>query len=133
MLGEEIKHLVRLAYPDASVDMLDILAKDQFIDTLPDEDIRLRLRQNKPGTLQQALEEALELESIYLANNQRSKNVREVQLESPTPTALVNKTDLEKGTFDMLRCILDAVQWGSNKPRGESPNYSGGRPRPSGK
>ena len=69
-LAEEMKHLARLAYPDAAVDMLDILTKDQFIDELPDEDLRLRLRQNKPGTLQQAVEEALELESIYLANKQ---------------------------------------------------------------
>ena len=70
--------------------MVEVVAKDQFIDALPEE-FRLRLRQNKPETLQQALEQALELESIYQANKQRSKVVREVQLES-TSVAQVNKT-----------------------------------------
>lgn len=48
---------------------------------------------SKPETLQQALEQALEVESIYQANKQRSKVVREIQLEA-TPTAQVNKTHL---------------------------------------
>ena len=55
-LAEEVEHWVRLVYPDAAAQMVEILAKDQFIDALPDEDFRIRLRQGKPATLQQALE-----------------------------------------------------------------------------
>ena len=77
-LAEDVERLTRLAYPDASVEMIEILSKDQFIDALTDEDSRLRLRQNKPETLRHALEQALELESIHLANKQRTKMVREV-------------------------------------------------------
>ena len=82
--------------------MVEILAKDQFIDALPDEDFRLRLRQGKPGTLQQALEQALELESLYQANMQRSKIVRKIQPES-TPAPQVNKTQLEEGALETLQ------------------------------
>ena len=31
--------------------MVEVLAKDQFVDALLDENMRLRIRQNKPATL----------------------------------------------------------------------------------
>ena len=37
-LMEDIERLVMLAYPDAAPEMLELLAKDQFIDSLSDED-----------------------------------------------------------------------------------------------
>jgi hypothetical protein len=58
------------------------LSKDQFVDALIDENLRLRLRQNKPRTLNLALEQALELESIQLAYKQHTKVVREVRFDS---------------------------------------------------
>ena len=56
------------------------IARDQFIDSLPEEDMRLRIRQIWPANLWQALEAALELES-YIAASRRSRPVREVLLE----------------------------------------------------
>ena len=132
-LAEEVEHLARLAYPDAAAEMVEVLAKDQFIDALPDEEFRLRLRQSKPESLQQALKQALELESIYQANKQRSKVVREIQLES-TPVAQVNKTNLEEGALETLQCILDAVQQCTNKSKrptnqkARGPRTTGRRP-----
>lgn len=118
-LAEEVEHLTRLAYPEAAVEMVEVLAKDQFIDALPDEDFRLRIRQSKPETLQQALEQALELESIYQANKQRSKFVREVQLESAS-TPQINRAGLEEGALETLQCILEAVQQCTNRPGGKT-------------
>jgi len=43
--------------------MLELLGKDQFVDTLTDEDMGLRIRQNHPETLHGALEAALQFES----------------------------------------------------------------------
>ncbi len=83
-LAEDIERLVRLAYPEAGLGMQEVLAKDQFVDSLVDEDMRLRIRQNRPASLRQALEAALELESYQLASKQRSKAVRETRLESNT-------------------------------------------------
>ena len=105
-LAEDIERLTRLAYPDAPAEMIEVLSKDQFIDALTDEDSRLCLRQNKPGTLSLALEQALELESIQLANKQRTKMVREVQLESPP----VNRAEFDGEALQKLQSILDAVQ-----------------------
>ena len=43
-LMEDIEQLARLAYPDAAPAMLKLLAKDYFIDSLTDEDMKLRIR-----------------------------------------------------------------------------------------
>ena len=69
-LAEDIERLVRLAYPNAAESMVEVLAKDQFVDALPEEDMRLRIRQNHPVTLRAALETALELESYQLVSRE---------------------------------------------------------------
>ena len=77
-LAEDVERLTRLAYPEAAETMIVVLAKDQFIDALPDEDMRLRIRQSRPPTLRQALETALELESYSMASK-RARPVRYCQ------------------------------------------------------
>ena len=57
-----------------------VLARDQFIDALPDEDMCLRIRQSSRPPLQQALETALELES-YSMVSKRARPVRKVHRE----------------------------------------------------
>ena len=94
-LMEDIERLARLAYPDAAPGMLELLSKDQFIDSLTDEDMKLKIRQNRPETLQQALEAALELESYQLASRQRARTVRAAQLDcerDTTPTRLQRRS-----------------------------------------
>jgi len=81
-LAEDVERLVRLAYPEATEAMVEVLAKDQFVDALPEEDMRLRIRQNKPVMLRDALRLALELESYQLASRQRPKLVREISVVS---------------------------------------------------
>ena len=46
-LMEDIERLVRLA--DAAPAILELLAKDQFIDSLTDEDTKMRIWQNHPS------------------------------------------------------------------------------------
>ena len=123
-LAEDVERLTRLAYPEASAEMIEVLSKDHFIDALIDEDSRLRLRQNKPETLRHALEQSLELESIQLANKQRSKVVREVQLESHHAPP-VNRAGFDEGALQTLQSILDAIQRTSaSKSQEERPTYS---------
>ena len=50
-LAEDVNRLARLAYPDATTAMLQVLARNQFINSLPDEEIRLRVRQNHHSSL----------------------------------------------------------------------------------
>ncbi len=126
-LAEDIERLSRLAYPDAAQGMVDVLAKDQFIDAIADEDIRLRVRQNKPASLREALEHALELESYHLANRQRVRATRGTLLEQDDSPS-VNKVGLDRNS-DVLeqlqKCVVDAVQQCTNYGRNNQPNYSG--------
>ena len=57
-LAESVETLTRAAYPDASSDLQDII--ENFIDALLDEDIRLKVRQARPQSLQAALESTME-------------------------------------------------------------------------
>jgi len=84
-LAEDIEHLVCLAYPETADSMVEVLAKDQFVDALPEEDMRLCIWQNKPATLRDALAMALELESYQLASKRKARFVREAQLEEGQP------------------------------------------------
>ncbi len=84
-LVEDVERLVRLAYPDAAPTILEVLAKDHFVDALTDDDMKLRIRQSRPGSLQQALETALELESYQLVSRGRSRPVRTTQLDGEKP------------------------------------------------
>ena len=106
-LAEDVERLVRLAYPGATEAMVEVLAKDQFVDALPDEDTRLRIRQNKPATLRDALGTALELESYRLASKQKAWFVRGAQLEDVYP---VQRQMSEPGTSDVLQQLVEALR-----------------------
>ena len=60
-LLEDTERLVRLAYPGATSQMLELLAKDQFIDSLTDPDMKLKVRQSRPESIQETISAALEL------------------------------------------------------------------------
>ena len=120
-LAEDVEHLVRLAYPEAAESMVEVLAKDQFVDALPDEDMRLHIRQNKPATLRDALGTALELESYQLASKQKARFVREAQLEEkhPVQCRMTNQGAKEQ-TGDVLQQLVDALRQvtkGPSRPR----------------
>ena len=80
-LAENIERLTRLAYSNAAVEMIKVLAKDQFVDALHNEEMRLKVCQSWPSTLHQALEASLELESFELASRRGPRVAREAILE----------------------------------------------------
>ena len=108
-MAEDIEQLCRLAYPDAPPTLRDVLARDQFIDALPDEDTRLRIKQERPKMLQKALEAALELESFQIAARQRVKVSREPELlrsKLDTDQKESEKfSQLEEGKLEMMKIL----------------------------
>lgn len=58
-----LKKLTRKAYPTADQTSISILALDQFIDALPDPEMRLRLREAKPRDINEAEILAIRLET----------------------------------------------------------------------
>ena len=70
-LAQSIQRLVRQAYPDAPLSVWEVLAKDHFVDAIPDTDIRWKVLQTRPGTVQEALATATEVEAFQISERQR--------------------------------------------------------------
>ena len=73
-LSQAITRLVSRAYPQATVELREIMAMDYFIDALQDGDIRLRLKQGKPTSISEAVNMAIELEAFQLAEKDRMRS-----------------------------------------------------------
>ena len=128
-MAEDLERLGRLAYPNATGELQNVLSCDQFIDALPDPDMRLRVKQERPQSLQPALELALELESFQLASNQRQyRTVQEAKFEDnregqEKPQQFASKEEkevqplyavldrLEKSLRECMNDVRVAVRW----------------------
>ncbi|VDI67315.1 Hypothetical predicted protein [Mytilus galloprovincialis] len=69
VLGQDIKRLVRLAYPSAPMEVKELLARDCFIDSLNDADMEWAIFQAKAKNIDNAIQVALEYEAFQ--NNRR--------------------------------------------------------------
>ena len=63
-LARDVERLVALAYPTAVQELRDSLACDHFVDALNDADLQIAVRQGRPGSLQEALAHAVEIDAI---------------------------------------------------------------------
>ena len=79
--------MTRQAYPTADPDLTNVLSLDHFIDALPDADLRLRLRENRPKSINEAETLAIRLETYQLADTQKVKQVNVIH--SDTDSSLI--------------------------------------------
>jgi uncharacterized protein YoxC len=110
-LAEYVETLTRAAYPDASAELQDIMTRDNFIDALPDDDIRLKIRQSRPSSLQAALESAIELESFRLASRHRSRSLRDSSwnVRKVEETKDDSGREVENSSIKRLERMMDAL------------------------
>ena len=73
-LAQSVRRLSKLAYPDASNDLQETLARDHFIDALADSDLRWGIYKSRPTCLDDAVKTAIEFEAFRKAENQRNIN-----------------------------------------------------------
>lgn len=111
-LAQATQRLTRQAYPDASQTLREELARDNFIDALPDADVRWRIKQTRPPTLRAALTTAVEFEAFQLADRQRTRAARAVQPNKEEPST--SKTtppaeDLDKKLGKMVEMLQSLV------------------------
>ena len=93
-LGQTIRRLTNLAYPTAPYDVRETLSKEYFIDALIDADIRLRIKQSRAATLNDAIRQAVELEAFVKVeekNKELKGYIRPVDVTEPEQS----KTDKE--------------------------------------
>ena len=70
-LAADIRSMSSLAYQDLSPDTQERFAVQHFVDAIKDQDDRLRLRRDKPRTMDEALSLACELEAFRLLDRDR--------------------------------------------------------------
>ena len=68
-LASSLRRLVGRAYPGAAAELQDSLTKDQFIDALEDREMRIKIRESGPKTLDEAVSPALQIEAMYEAES----------------------------------------------------------------
>ena len=78
-LASSLRRLFGKAYPEAIPDLQDSLTMDQFINALEDREIRMKIRESGPKTLDEAVSRALQIEAMYEAESRRTK-VRSVRV-----------------------------------------------------
>ena len=71
-LGQDIRRLTNLAYPKAPSDVRETLAKEQFVDSLVNSEMRLKIKQARPVNLNDAVRHAVELEAFYRAESRQT-------------------------------------------------------------
>lgn len=85
-LGQAVRRLANLAYPKAPSEVRETLAMEQFLDALPDSDMRIRIKQARPRDLNDAIKHAVELEAYLRAEDKRGYRAYQHQLRDNTTT-----------------------------------------------
>jgi hypothetical protein len=127
-LAHTIKKLTRNAYPDAPSSVLKVLARDYFIDAIPNSDLRLKVREAIPQNIDEAETIAIRLEAHRQADRQRSnkQSIRAVQAPSTETQISENKeiSDLLKTGFkDVINTLTKEIRKLGNSQKQPHKNY----------
>ena len=98
-LAQAIRQLTRNAYPKAPVEWRETVAKDQFIETLPERELRHQVYSMFRKTLNDALARAVQLEAFYLEEVKKNKTKPVVRMveEAPNRENPVSRTRRQLG------------------------------------
>ena len=120
-LGQDIWRLTNLAYPTAPSDVRETLAKEQLIDALVSSDMRLRIKQARPSSLNMAVRHAVELEAFNKAEKKHTevhgfmRTVNNPETSSSTDPPPINLQEL-KETMMGIQKTLESLSR-QNRPR----------------
>ncbi|XP_041367015.1 eukaryotic translation initiation factor 3 subunit A-like [Gigantopelta aegis] len=83
-LGQAIQRLVFLAYPSAPQDVMDTLSKDNFLESLTDSEMRLKVLLGRPKTYDETIQAAVSLDACTTAEARRYNRtkIRGVDIKS---------------------------------------------------
>ena len=99
--------LTRQAYPNAHASVTSILARDHFIDALPDSDVRPRIRETQAKDIAEAEILALHLEAYRVADRQKTNRYRGSQVNQIGSNEYV---DTENNFSIMVKTIMDGFR-----------------------
>ena len=97
-LAQDIKHLTRMAYPSAFIDLRDTLSKDSFIEALNDAEMELFIYQKEPATIDDSIRLALKYEAFtQVRRKQLSSNKAVIRMQYEEDThSTISRNEIEK-------------------------------------
>ena len=102
-LAQAICKLTRQTCSKVSVEVVETLAVDHFLDALPEVQIRLRLREVGPSSLAEAEKTAVRMEANILADKQRTRYVGKVEQSEQ------NKVSQDQSTEQQMENISKRI------------------------
>lgn len=125
-LAQEIKKLLRLAYPLAPMVVREQLARDCFVDAFNDSDMEWAVFQGKPNTVDEALRVALEYEAFQTARRRHGgqrQNVRAHRVNAIERVASPSEQDMSPILGDMMGRLARLESKNNGRPAsGSRPN-----------
>jgi hypothetical protein len=67
-LHQDVRRLIAQAFPNQSGSMCEIMARDAFLEALGDSNMRIRVLEKEPPTLDEVLTIAMRLEALGIGN-----------------------------------------------------------------
>jgi hypothetical protein len=133
-LGQALRRLTAMAYPEMNRENQDRLARIHFVDAIQDKEIRMNLFQARPTNLDDAIRVALEVES-YL----ESEQVRQGNRAKPGHTRAIDahpvntshpprsEVDVLKGEIEQLKNLMNhkSSMGGPSQARTPWRNFNG--------
>ncbi|VDI67236.1 Hypothetical predicted protein [Mytilus galloprovincialis] len=120
-LGQDIRRLTNLAYATAPNEVGETLAKEQFIDSLIDSDIRLRIKQARPTDLNDAIRHAVELEAFNKAESKRIEGQGYLRTASENRHSADNMTSQLETLIELQKEMGDLKQNNKGRKQGGAP------------
>ena len=118
-LAQDVKRLVRFAYPTAGVELREQLARDCFIDSLGDDNMQYSVYQKGTTTVDQAVSAALQYEAFY-ASRRKPNLPRPVRVQYEMggpyqPDIFADSTTRMEQTVNKLAQIVESVKMQKGK------------------
>ena len=122
--GQSIRILAQRAYPSVSAALQDELSKDQFMDGIRNKEIRMKVKEGSPSTLDQAITRALELDALSEAESHRGvrSDAHQVRAVSDAPAASESPDSNQKLLLEIVNLLKNRTDQNTNSTR------SSGRP-----
>ena len=111
-LGQDVWRLTNLAYPTAPADLRETLAKEKFIDALVSSDMRLRIKQARPTSLNTAIRHAVELEAFNKAERKHLEGqgfMRAARQQAQIDPDRQDELAVLKNTMYKMQTTLDSL------------------------
>ena len=115
-LGQDIWRLTNLAYQTAPADLRETLAKEHFIDALVSSDMRLRIKQARPTSLNMAVRHAVELEAFNKAEEKHLEGEGYMsQTNQEIPRQKLEESDELKSLKETMKSMQKTLESLSSK------------------